>query len=178
MKITREWAMPNKWTFKIKPIKQLLYRYVGNGKGWIDPFAGKNSMAEITNDINFEMPTNYHMDSLEFCKSLPYLNLYEGILFDPPYSYRQVSEHYKHAGIKATQLDTSSNFYNRIMNAVCEKIKTGGYAISFGWNTNGFGEKRGFEKIEILIVAHGGHHNDTLVTVEQKKQKQQLELLK
>jgi hypothetical protein len=30
------------------------------------------------------------------------------------------------------------------------------------------GKNRGFEIVEILIVAHGGHHNDTLVTVERK----------
>ncbi len=49
-------------------------------------------------------------------------------------------------------------------------IKVGGYAISFGWNSSGFGKKRGFEIIEILLVAHGGRHNDTIVTVERKVQ--------
>jgi len=28
------------------------------------------------------------------------------------------------------------------------------------------GKNRGFEIVEILLVAHGGHHNDTIVTVE------------
>lgn len=92
----------------------------------------------------------------------------DGVLFDPPYSYRQVSEHYKEIGLKARSIDTSSNFYNRVMNAICDKIKPGGYAISCGWNSNGFGENRGFEQIEILLVAHFQHHNDTIVTVEQK----------
>jgi hypothetical protein len=39
----RVWAMPNKWTFQIQPIRELIYKYVGDGKGWIDPFAGENS---------------------------------------------------------------------------------------------------------------------------------------
>lgn len=55
------------------------------------------------------------------------------------------------------------------MNPICDKIKVGGYAISFGWNSNGFGKNRGFEVIEILLVSHGGHHNDTICTVEMKK---------
>jgi hypothetical protein len=55
------------------------------------------------------------------------------------------------------------------MNPICDKIKVGGYAISFGWNSNAFGATRGFEVVEILLVPHGGHHNDTIVTVEQKK---------
>jgi len=52
MIINRVWAMPNKWTFTIKPIAELLARYVGDGKGWVDPFAGKNSPAELCNDLN------------------------------------------------------------------------------------------------------------------------------
>ena len=68
IKMSRVWAMPNKWTFQIKPIRQLLRRYVGDGKGWIDPFAGFNSPAETTNDLNPTTPTNYHLDAIEFLK--------------------------------------------------------------------------------------------------------------
>ena len=54
----RVWAMPHPYTFQIKPIKELLKKYVkDDGKGWIDPFAGKNSPAEITNDLDEKMPT-------------------------------------------------------------------------------------------------------------------------
>src|SRR3990167_1975476 len=166
IKIDRVWAMPSAWTFTIKPIKELLERYVGDGKNWIDPFAGKNSPAEWKNDINPNMPTKYHLDATEFLERMD--NEFKGILFDPPYSYRQVSEHYKAVGRKVTALDTSTNFYNRAKNAVADKIKKGGYAISFGWDSNGFGINRGFEIIEILLVAHGGHHHDTIVTVEIK----------
>ena len=56
------------------------------------------------------------------------------------------------------------------MNGICENIRTGGHAISFGWNSNGFGKRRGFEIVEIMLVAHGTHHNDTIVTVEKKVQ--------
>lgn len=167
MKIQRAWAMPSKKTFSIKPIAELLNRYVGNGKGWIDPYAGWLSPAEITNDHNPERNATYHLEAEEFGKMLP-RNDYAGVLFDPPYSYRQVSEHYKNVGKKATQMDTCTQFYNRAMNPIADKIKKGGHAISFGWNTNGFGKVRGFEIVEILIVAHRGHHNDTLVTVETK----------
>lgn len=31
-----------------------------------------------------------------------------------------------------------------------------------------FGKKYGFEIIEVLDVAHGSMHNDTLVTIERK----------
>lgn len=41
-------------------------------------------------------------------------------------------------------------------------------AISFGWNSQGFGKNLGFKIIEILLVAHGRGHNDTIVTVEER----------
>jgi len=170
MRINRMWAMPSKWTFTIKPIAELVKRYVGNGKGWIDPFAGMNSPAEYTNDLNPKMLAKEHIEASVFCNKL-YWN-YKGILFDPPYSYRQVTEHYKIIGRKATQLDTSSRFYNRVMDAVFNKIQLDGIAISFGWNSSGFGKQRGFKIIEILLVCHGGHHNDTIVTVEKKVDRQ------
>ena len=47
-------------------------------------------------------------------------------------------------------------------------VKKGGYVLTFGWNSGGIGKTKGFEIVEILIVAHGGWHNDTIVTVEKK----------
>ena len=47
--------------------------------------------------------------------------------------------------------------------------KPNGIVISFGWNTNGIGKTKGFEIIEIMTVAHGGQHNDTICTVEIKR---------
>ena len=166
MKIKRVFAFPSEWTFTIKPIAVLLTKYVGDGRGWIDPFAGENSPAEITNDLNPRRPTIYHMEAVDFVKQLS--GKYKGILFDPPYSYRQVTEMYEGIGLKASQKDTSAQFYNRVITAAAEKIEVGGLAISFGWNTKGFSKRHGFEIIEVLIVNHGDFRNDTLVTVERK----------
>lgn len=171
MEIKRAKANPSKDTFTIQPIRKLLAKYVGTGKGWIDPFAGYNSPAEMTNDHNPEIPTDYTMEAKDFVEQFVGKRKFKGALFDPPYSYRQVSEHYKIVGEKATQEDTSTRFYNRVLNPLAEVIEEGGYCIHFGWNTNAMGRNRGFKKVEILIVAHGGHHNDTLVTVEKKRQK-------
>ena len=46
--------------------------------------------------------------------------------------------------------------------------KPNSIVITFGWNTNGIGKTKGFEIIEILLVAHGGSHNDTICVVERK----------
>jgi len=169
--INRVRAGASKWTFKIKPIAELVCRYVGNGKGWIDPYAGECSPAEFTNDIHPDRKATYHLDALDFVTLMNEQHpQYNGVIFDPPYSYRQVSEHYSEVGRKATMNDTNNGFYSRVMNPLCDRVVPGGYVISCGWNTNGFGENRGFEIVEILVVAHGLHHNDTLVTVERKVQ--------
>lgn len=159
--------MPSRHTFTIKPIRELIQKYVGDGKNWIDPFAGFNSTAEFRNDLNPNAPTEHHMEAEEFCRMAE--GQFDGALFDPPYSSRQIKECYEHIGIEAHGNYTTSNFYWKVKRAIAPKIKTGGYAISFGWNTSGFGKKLGFEIAEILLVAHGASHNDTIVTVEQKK---------
>lgn len=160
--------MPNKWTFTIKPIKELIGKYVDNGKGWIDPFAGNNSPAEYTNDLNPNTKANKHIKAIDFVKqTFKDLN---GVLFDPPYSGRQVKECYNDLKIDVQRDDTNSFFYWSVKREVAKKIKISGFAISCGWNSGGFGKKLGFEIIEILIIPHGSSHNDTIVVVEKKVQ--------
>lgn len=171
--INRVRAGANHQTFKIKPIKELIDRYVGDGAGWVDPFAGYNSPAQFTNDGNPNIITTIcNVDAVDFVTridpKLVDLDGFSGIIIDPPYSKRQISEHYKKYRQKATSLDTSDRFLNRIMNPICDMILPGGYAISCGWNSNGFGINRGFELVELLIVCHGQGHNDTIVVVERK----------
>ena len=170
MRINREWAMPNKHTFLIKPIKDLIGKYVGDGKNWIDPFAGENSPAEITNDLNPNKPTKYHLHAFDFVNSVH--GEFSGCLFDPPYSLRQVKECYNQIGIALMSEKETKYFPSYIKDAISPKIKIGGVVISCGWDSNGFGITRGFDFLEILMVAHGGRHNDTIVTVEKKIQTQ------
>ena len=160
--------MPNKETFKIKPIAELLPMYVGNGKGWIDPFANDNSPAEFTNDINPDKNTLYHLESEEFIKQL--VGKYDGCLFDPPYSLEQLKRSYENIGRKFTMRDGQiANRWTATKDLISDKLRPGAFTISFGWNSNGFGITRGFQIFEILLVSHGAGHNDTIVTVEYKE---------
>ena len=47
-------------------------------------------------------------------------------------------------------------------------MRIGGVVISFCWDSQGIGKKRGFEIIEIRLVCHGACHNDTIITVDRK----------
>ena len=168
MKIERAWAMPNKNTFSIKPIKQLLTEEVDNKNNlWIDPFANTNKWGNITNDLNPEYDTDYHLDALDFL--IPFEGeSVDGVLFDPPFGPRQVSECYKGFGIPVTMQTTQASFYTNIKKEIARIVKPNGKVISFGWNSGGIGKTNGFTITRILLVAHGGWHNDTICTVEVK----------
>lgn len=154
MIISRTWQMPNSKTFQIKPINEIIKKY-SFGK-IIDPFANSNKLATVTNDLDEQYDTNYHLDATDFLKIFPNKSV-DTVLYDPPYSPRQVAECYKQLG--------------RAVNAeIARIVKDGGIVITCGWNSGGIGKQYGFEIIEILLVAHGGWHNDTIVTVERKRE--------
>lgn len=169
--ITRTWAMPNSLTFSIKPITELIGRYIDADRTWIDPFANDsifNDRCSYTNDLRPDVNTTHHLESLDF------LQLFEsdsvdGVLFDPPYSPRQISECYKQVGREVHMQDTQASFYGNRKKEVARIVRLGGIVISCGWNSGGIGKSNGFDLVEVLLVPHGGAHNDTIVTVERKR---------
>ncbi|HJD72919.1 MAG TPA: hypothetical protein K8V13_15030 [Enterobacter roggenkampii] len=167
IKIDRKWCMPNKNTFSMKPVSKLLNSYISGNMVIVDPFARNSKIGTITNDLNPNTSAMYHLDVLDFLKNQP-THSADIVLYDPPYSSRQVSECYNNVGHKVTSLDTSARWRKNHLDEIKRILKHNGICISFGWNTNGVGKTRGFEIIQILILAHGGSHNDTLVTVERK----------
>ena len=167
MIIKRTWAMPNSNTFEIKAIRNLIYKYIKPDYYSIDPFANKSRIAKITNDLNPEMKCDYSMDALDFMMQFNN-NSIDFLLYDPPYSLRQVSECYKNVGIEVTTETTQSNWRSKHINEISRIMKQGGIVMCFGWNSAGIGKTRDFNIIEILMVSHGGSHNDTIVTVEKK----------
>jgi hypothetical protein len=150
MKINRVWAMPNKNTFSIKPIENLIVKYMAlcPKQGMLDPF-----------------PYPYKEDALQFLSRFQ-CDSQEGVLFDPPYSPRQLKECYDSLGMPLH--DTKSSVWKEWKDEIARIVEPRGIVISFGWSTNGLGKNRGFEIVEILLVAHGGNHNDTICTVERK----------
>jgi len=160
VKIERVWAMPNKWTFTIKPIKNLLSEEIKERSLWLDPFAGYNSPATYTNDIDPLTPAQSHIDALTWLKNRE-SECADGALFDPPYSITQ-------ARMYGKKEFASMKYWADCKNEIALKIKPGGKVICFGWNSMGLGKNRGFDMARILLVPHGGSKNDTLVTVEIK----------
>lgn len=164
---TREWSMPNRNTFTIKPIKRFVEKHLIGAEIIVEPFAGESHYGTITNDLNPAFNTTHHMDALDFLKTLPD-NFADVVLYDPPYSLRQVVECYKGFGVEVTQETTQSSWRARHLNEIVRILKPHGVCLCFGWNSNGVGMKRGFRLKEVLLVPHGGSKNDTICTAEEK----------
>lgn len=171
MVISRAWAMPNKNTFDILPIKNLLHRYLGGGVKQgviIDPFANKSLWGTIRNDLNPDFDTQYHMDALKFLETLG-SETADVVLYDPPFSIHQAVECYKSFGKdKLTTNVSSMRYWKLCKDNVARILKPYGIAVCCGWTSQGMGKGRNFDMLEILLVAHGGSKNDTIVTVERK----------
>ena len=146
IKFERVWAMPNKRTFQIKPIKDLLSEEFNNN--YLDLF-----------------PYPYLMDAMENLQLIPDESI-DRLAYDPPYSPRQLKECYDDLGMSLH--DTTSKVWSDWKKEIARVMSPGGKVISFGWSTNGIGKTLGFQIIRILLVAHGGNHNDTICTVEVK----------
>ena len=165
----RVWSMPNGNTFTIKPIKEFVEVEVNKGGVIVDPFANSCKYGTITNDLNPEFDTTYHMDALKFLQSIETESA-DLVLYDPPYSISQASELYKSYGREKLEVNVANmKYWALCKDNVARILKVGGRVICCGWNTNGLGKNRGFEMTNILIVAHGGSKNDTLVTLEYKQ---------
>jgi hypothetical protein len=162
----RVWAMPNRCTFEIDPIAHLLDEEIGPGV-WIDPFAGRNSPATITNDLDPDAPTTYHMEAADFLALFP-SNSVDGVLYDPPFSPDQIKECYKGLGLSMSGNPANVSFWSRTKDEVARVVKPGGKVLCFGWSSMGLGKGRGFQMEDILLVPHGGSRPDTICTVERK----------
>ena len=167
MKITRKWAMPNGNTFSIQPINKFIHQYNSVNIESADPFANTNRIAKYCNDIDPSMGTEFNMDAIDFLKSFD-SNSLDLVLFDPPYSPRQVSEVYKKLGKTVNMETTQASFWANMKIEISRIVRPGGVVLCFGWNSQGIGKTRGFVLEEIMLVAHGGHHNDTICTAERK----------
>lgn len=165
----RAWAMPSKHTFEIKPIKEFIEENIKEYHGanlLLNPFANRSKYG-VTNDLDTDYDTDYHMDALDFLKRYKD-GVVDCVLYDPPFSPRQVSECYKSLDMTVNMQTTQSSYWAKHKKEISRILKPGGKVITFGWNTGGIGKGNGFQIGKILMVAHGGWHNDTICTLEIK----------
>lgn len=177
MDIQRVWAMPSADTFDIPPIGELVKWYLRRAKISIDPFARNKRWATYTNDLNPATAAEYHLDALDFLNILKERGITADlVLFDPPYSPRQIKECYESIGLRMNGKEAwRTQSWAKERNIINELLVIGGIVISCGWNSCGMGRGRSYRPEKLLVVCHGAGHNDTLVLVE-RKQKHQAKL--
>lgn len=164
--MSRVWAMPNKDTFSVKPIGEWVQRFLAASKSSVDPFARNKKWATYTNDLNPSTEAMYHMECEAFLAMLVDFGVKADlIILDPP---RQVKECYDSIGLKMAQTDAMGGAARKRRRALIEQIaEPGATVLTFGWDTNGMG-KNGWQIDEILLVAHGSDHNDTICMAESR----------
>lgn len=165
----RVWAMPNGDTFTVKPIGEMVRRYLAASKISVDPFARNKRWATHTNDLNPATEAEHHMDSIAFLQMLVDQGVMaDCVIFDPPYSPRQIKECYNSIGIKMGALDAMRTNWMRERDLIAKMQKPGDIVVSCNWNSMGMGKKRNYEMIEGLLVCHGVGHNDTIIIAERR----------
>lgn len=124
-------------------------------------FAGLNLLPvdEVRNDLNEDMPADYHMDAVLFLKfwGENHSEKFNTVILDPPYSYRK--------GMRKYQGRTCSNF-KLVKDFIPSVLAPEGRVITFGYHSVSMGKTRSFVPEELLVIGHGGAQHDTLAIVE------------
>jgi hypothetical protein len=168
--MSRAWCMPSADTFEMAPCAALLDRWLIGRSVIVDPFARNGRRGTLRNDLNPETRAEYHMDAVAFCdRMLADGVIADAVLFDPPYSVRQIAECYKNVGRVVGREETQGGVLEAaVKDRLARMLRPGGVALSFGWNSIGFGRTRECATREILLCCHGGAHNDTICVVEER----------
>ncbi|WDF55894.1 hypothetical protein [Mucilaginibacter sp. KACC 22063] len=146
----------HRYTFSVRPVRRWVEAQC-EGRV-LNLFAGPTllGLEEVRNDLDPEMPANFHLDGAAF------LETWQGepfgtILLDPPYALRKSMELYK--GIVCSP-------FRRIKDAIPRCLKPGGLVITFGYHSVVMGQSRLFKVEKVAVFSHGGAIHDTIASVE------------
>lgn len=157
------------FTYLAQPPKRYTFeqpKLLGWVEQWAKPkvlnlFAGKVRLGveEVRVDISDEFSPDFVGDAYDFLSAVKDWSEYGTVLLDPPYNIRKAREKYEGRFIgKLT----------KCKNVIGDGVLPGTRVISLGYDTVGMSKSRGFKKVAICVVCHGGDHNDTLCLVEEK----------
>lgn len=143
----------------------------------VDVYSGGNSIADIKNDFDHSYDTDYHMEAIEFLKTLDTCSC-DTIICDPP-TCSSDSKYWRDKlglpkivdvidGKERVVQYTQINYWSILNREISRVMKPGGIVIYSGCTSTGVGKKLGFELKELNILCHGGWTPDTYITVETK----------
>lgn len=146
----------DRYTFSVKAIRNWVEQTC-EGRV-LNLFAGLTKLAvdEIRNDLDPDMPAEFHLDALAFLRGWTGKK-FNTILLDPPYAYRKSMEFYK--GIVCSP-------FRQLKDAIADCLEPGGLVITFGYHSVVMGRNRQFQLERLALFSHGGAIHDTIAAVE------------
>ena len=155
--------------FDNKHIKKIILNTIGQlqkGREHLkvricDPFSNKQTKriqgtSLITNDLNPKFNATYNLEFNDFGEFAKDQNFeFDLILFDPPYSLSQLKRQYEGIGQLLPQWQCR-RMWTRGKDALAKCVRPGGIVISLGWNSQGWGKHRGFEKVALYNFEQSG----------------------
>jgi hypothetical protein len=110
----------------------------------------------IRNDLDPEMPADYHLDALKFLRSWS-SKTFDTILLDLPYALRKSMELYK---------GNICSPFRQLKDEIPRCMLPGGIAITFAYHSVVMGASGNFSLERIALFSHGGAIHDTIASVE------------
>ena len=146
----------HRYTFSVKAIRHWVEQTC-EGRV-LNLFAGstKLTLNETRNDLDPDMPADYHLDALAFLRGWSG-EKFNTILLDPPYAFRKSMELYK--GIICSP-------FRQLKDALPECLEPGGLVITFGYHSVVMGRTRNFRLERITMFSHGGAIHDPIASAE------------
>jgi site-specific DNA-adenine methylase len=115
-------AMPSRWTFSMPPVAEFLARHLDGCVAIVDPFCGESTIAHYRNDL-----ARGGIRAELFVCTLRERVKADAVIFDPPYSPRQIAECYKSVGQAVTPKDTQNGrLYREVRAARTDILVPGG----------------------------------------------------
>jgi len=152
---------PRKWTFEQPKLRKWTEN---NCKGKVlNLFAGKTKLE--VNEFRVDLSGEFNPDIV--CNAFDFIEetnmKFDTVILDPPYNVRKSREKYN--GKYIGKLTKIKNILKRVLNP-------GARVISFGYDSVGMSNSRGFKKIGICLVCHNGDHNYTICLIEELKKEE------
>lgn len=101
----------------------------------------------VRNDVDESIAADVRVDARAIADRFP-TGSFDTVVLDPPLSMH------------------GSDVLERVRGAVADLLRADGLAITAGRNSVGMGSTRGFETVELCLVAHPGGGHDTILVVE------------
>jgi len=153
-------APANRWTFGPKPVRRFVERRL-EGRV-LNLFAGRTELKHdgkiIRNDLDDSVSADHHVDALDVGELFSSRS-FDTVILDPPYSVRKSREKYD---------GEYQGKFSAVKDQVATICRVGGRVITFGYDSTGMGQQRGYELQEAAMINHKGDINDTIATVEQR----------